>query len=68
MVAERAAMFEINPINSFGSRVEKKSKFVLTLTQRLFRPLAPGDVLNCAAEPDDLSAFISLARLVRFPI
>jgi hypothetical protein len=30
-VAERASVLEINSINGFGSGVEKKSKFILTL-------------------------------------
>ena len=32
-VAERAAAFEINPINSLGSRVENQPEFILALTQ-----------------------------------
>jgi hypothetical protein len=43
-VAECAAPFEVNSIDSFGSRVEKQAEFILTLAQRLCRPLALGDV------------------------
>jgi len=35
-VAERASVFEINPINGFGSGVEKKLEFLLALAHRLF--------------------------------
>ena len=52
-VAERASVFEINSINGFGGGVEKKSKFVLTLAQRLFRPLALGDVLQDNSDSTD---------------
>jgi hypothetical protein len=44
-VAERASVFEINPINGFGGRIEKQSKFVLALSQRLFHLPAVGNVL-----------------------
>jgi hypothetical protein len=36
-VAERASVFEINPINCFGGRIEKQSKFILTLAHRFLR-------------------------------
>jgi hypothetical protein len=32
-VAERASVFEINPINGFGGRIEKQSEFVLALAE-----------------------------------
>ena len=38
-IAERASVFEINSVNGFCGRVEKKSEFVLALAQRLFRGL-----------------------------
>ena len=34
-VAERASVFEINPIDGFCGRVEKKSKSILTFAERL---------------------------------
>jgi hypothetical protein len=43
-VAERAPVFEVNPINGFGGRIEKKSEFVLALAQRLFCQLSRCDV------------------------
>jgi hypothetical protein len=45
-VAERASVFEINSVNGFGGRIEKKSEFVLALAQRLFHLLATGNVLS----------------------
>src|SRR4029077_15532464 len=47
-VTERASVFEIDPVNSFGSRVEKKSEFILTFAQCLYRPLVLGDVRSHA--------------------
>ena len=54
-VAERAPVFEINSVNGFGSRVEKKSKFILALAQCLFRLLAFGDVTHHRQRPIKLS-------------
>jgi hypothetical protein len=34
-VAKRASVFEINPINAFGRRIEKQSEFVLALAEFL---------------------------------
>src|SRR6267378_1881062 len=43
-VAERASVFEINSINTFGSGIENKPEFVLALAHCLFRPLAISNV------------------------
>ena len=43
-VAECASVFEINPINGFGSRVEKQSKFVFALAQCILRTFVVGDI------------------------
>src|SRR5882672_1961383 len=54
-VAERAAVFEINPINGFGGRVEKKPESVLTVSQRLFPPFSLCDVGHHADYPHHLA-------------
>src|SRR6202007_1347571 len=54
-IAEGASVFEINPINRFGCRIEKKAEFVLALTQRFFHLLAAGNVL-CKDENSSHSA------------
>jgi hypothetical protein len=64
-VAERASVLEIDSINGFGSGVEKESKFILTLAQRLFRLLAAGNVL-CKDENSSHSIFRGLPR-ANFP-
>jgi hypothetical protein len=60
-VAERASVFEINPIDGFCGRVEKKSKSVLTFAERLFHLLAAGNVL-CKDENPSHSAVRGLPR------
>src|SRR5438552_2510494 len=57
-VAERAAVFEINPINGFGGRVEKKPESVLTFSQRLFRAFSLCDVGHHADYPHHLAVGI----------
>jgi len=32
-IAKRASVFEINPIDGFGGRIEKQSEFVLALAE-----------------------------------
>src|SRR3954447_5264718 len=55
-VAERAAVFEINPINGFGGRVENKPEPVLTFSQRLFRVFSLCDVGHHADYAHHLAA------------
>src|SRR5208282_1154023 len=46
-VAKRTAVFEINSINGFGGRVEKKTEFILAFAQCLFRLLQFCQVDRC---------------------
>src|SRR5258708_32325985 len=54
-VAKRAAVFEVNPINGFGGRVEKKPESVLTFSQRPFRAFSLCDVGHHANYPHHLA-------------
>jgi hypothetical protein len=64
-VAERASVFEINSVYSFGSGVEEQSEFVLALAQRLLHLLAAGNVL-CKDENSSHSTVRGLPR-ANFP-
>src|SRR3954451_6138630 len=57
-VAERAAVLEINSINGFGRRVEKKPEPVLPFAQRLFRLFSLCDVGHHADYTHHLAAVI----------
>src|SRR5436305_11092090 len=60
-VAERASVFEIDSVNGLGSRVKKKSKSVLTFSERLFHLLAAGNDLS-KDENSSHTAFNCLPR------